>query len=707
MLRILRTFLLAAGCALAACWLAPLGASAQGEPAGCPPKTQTGSVVDTLHGVRVADPYRWLEDQQSPATRAWIDAEDRCTNAVLDRLPGRQRIAAFLTTLLHTDAVGVPIVRGNRFFYMKRAAGEDLSLIIMREGVDGKEEALVDPRPMSADHSTSVSLLGASDDGGAMLYGVRQGGQDEVTLRVMDVSTRRDLPDQFLRRHYFSVGLTGDRKGLYFGTTTPAGPRVIYHRMGTPAAEDKEIFGSGYSPQYLIEPQLYDNGRWLVITVSQGASGNNEIYAQDLASKGALRPIAKGIAATFDARVAGHTLYMDTDWKAPNHRIVAVDLAGDVAPERWRTVVPESRQPIESFSLAGGKLIVSYIADAASKLKIFDASGKPAGEIRLPEFGTAGGVESRWDSNTAMFAFQSFAIGPTVYRYDVASRRLAVWARQQTPVNPADFVTRQVWFRSKDGTRVPMFLFRRKGVVTNGAAPTLLTGYGGFDVSSTPTFNDQAIAWAEHGGVWALANMRGGSEFGEAWHKAGMLGKKQNVFDDFYAAAQYLIQNHITNPHKLAIGGASNGGLLVGASLTQRPALFQAVVCLYPLLDMLRYQKFMGGPWWVSEYGSADDAAQFPYLLKYSPYQNVHPGTEYPSVLFITGDGDTRVAPLHARKMAARLQAAAANAPEHPILLLYDTKSGHSGGRPVGEQVKELTNILSFLFWQLGVKVGG
>lgn len=700
-----RGFYRLAVAALAAWCVTP--AAAQTLPAGCPPKAQTDKVVDTLHGVRVADTYRWLEDQTSPATRAWIAAEDRCTNAALGRLPGRERIAEVLTLLMHTDTVGVPIERGNRVFYMKRAAGEDLSLIYMREGLHGKDEVLVDPRPLSSDHSTSVSLLGASDHGHYMMYGVRLGGQDEVTLQVMDVATRRELPDKFLRRHYFGLGFTRDRKGLYFGTTTPAGPRVIFHRMGTPAGEDKEIFGSGYSNQYLIEPHLYEDGRWLLITVSQGASGNDEIYAQDLGSSGPLRPIAKGIAATFDGKIAGHTLYMNTDWQAPNHRIVAVDLAGDVSPAHWRTVVPASRYPIEGFSLAGGKLIVSYIADAASRLKLFDAAGKPAGEIRLPALGTAAEVESRWDSNDAMFAFVSFAIPATIYRYDVGAGRLEAWAQPKTPVNPADFVVRQVWYHSKDGTRVPMFLFYRKGLAPNGSTPTLLTGYGGFDLSSTQAFNDQAIVWAEHGGVWALANMRGGGEFGEAWHEAGMLGKKQNVFDDFFAAAEWLIQNRITNPRKLAIMGASNGGLLMGASLTQRPDLFRAVVCMYPLLDMLRYQKFMGGPWWVSEYGSADDASQFPYLLEYSPYQNVRPGTKYPAVLFVTGDGDTRVAPLHARKMAALLQADAANPPGRPILMLYDTKSGHSGGRPVGEQIKEMTNILSFLFWQLGVKTGG
>lgn len=660
--------------------------------------------MDVLHGVRIPDPYRWLEDQYSAETRAWINAEDRCTSGVLDTLPDRKAISNRLAALMRTESVGVPLLRGGRLFYMKRAPNEDLSLLYMRDGLNGREEILVDPRPLSPDHSTSVSLLGASDDGRYVYYGVRLGGQDQVTLHIMDVQTRRDLPDRFPRIHYFGVGLSRDRKILYYGTTSTRGPRVMAHVMGTSSTKDRAIFGAGLNRRYFTFPQLYDNGHWLVVTVSQGTSGSQDVYVRDLTSKGPLRPVAKGIAATFQARIAGQTLFMMTDWKAPNHRIVAVHLTGNVSPSHWRTVVPEGTEPIEGFSLAGGKLLVRYVHDASDHLRIFDANGKPEGEIHLPAVGTVSGEESRWNSNDVMFSFTAFAIPPAIYHYDMATGQMTVWARPHVPVDSGAFETRQVWYHSKDGTRVPMFLFFKKGLKPDGAVPTLLTGYGGFDISMTPAFREEAIVWAEHGGIWAMANMRGGSEFGEAWHHAGMFGKKQNVFDDFFAAAEWLIHNHYTNPEKLGIQGMSNGGLLMGASLTQRPKLFRAVVCMYPLLDMLRYQKFMGGPWWVSEYGSAEVPAQFKYLLKYSPYQNVHPGTKYPAVLFITGDGDTRVAPLHARKMAARLQADAANGPDKPILMLYDTKSGHSGGRPVGQQIEEQMNILSFLFWQLGVK---
>ncbi|MGH9736039.1 MAG: prolyl oligopeptidase family serine peptidase [Candidatus Acidiferrales bacterium] len=698
----------------------PVRASALGEPAhsspntaragaqklaaGCPPKAQTDDVVDVLHGVRVADPYRWLEDQQSAQTRAWINAEDSCTKGVLDSLSDRKAISDRLAELMHTESVDVPLIRGGRLFYMKRAPNEDLSLLYTRDGANGREELLVDPRPLSADHSTSVSLLGASDDGRYVFYGVRLGGQDQVTLHIMDMQTRHDLPDHFANIHYFGVGLTRDAKELYYGTTTDSGPRVMLHTMGTPASQDREIFGKGYDRRILVSPRIFDHGRWLVIDVSHGSSGSNDIFVQDLAGKGSLRPVVKDVPAIFQPEIAGQTLYMMTDWKAPNHRIVAVDLAGDLSPAKWRDVVPASGNPIEGFSLAGGKLLVRYLQNASYQVKIFDANGKAGGEIQLPAMGTVRGIQSRWDSNDVMLSFTAFAIPPAVYHYDMTAGRLTAWARPKVPVDAQAFETRQVWYHSKDGTRVPMFLFYKKGLKPNGAIPTVLTGYGGFDLSTTPAFRQEAIVWAERGGVWAEANMRGGGEFGEAWHRAGMFGNKQNVFDDFYAAAEWLIHNGYTNSEKLGIQGMSNGGLLMGASLTQRPDLFRAVVCMYPLLDMLRYQKFMGGPWWVSEYGSADDAAQFKYLLKYSPYQNIHRGTKYPAVLFITGDGDTRVAPLHARKMAARLQANAANGSDKPIMILYDTKSGHSGGRPVGQQIEEQVNILSFLFWQLGVK---
>lgn len=691
---------LALGAALAA---AP--ARAQQSALPCPPRTQTDSVVDNYFGVRVADPYRWLEDQYSPATRAWIKAEDQCTAKSLDGLPGRGQIAKRLGGLMKVDSIDVPIARGGRYFFLKRAAKEDLSILYVRQGPQGKDEVLVDPRPLSPDHSTSVGLITASEDGRVVAYGVRKGGQDEISIHLLDTDTRRPLPDVLSRARYFAYGggfsITPDNHGLYYSRMTPAGPRVFYHAMGTPAKRDKMIFGQGYGSDKIILASLSSGGRYLLYQVFYGAgSERSEVYLQDVRNHGLVVPVVKGVDAYFDGQMAGDTLFLLTNWKAPNWRIFAMSLKNP-ARGNWREIVPEGQDAIAGLRLAGGKLLVSYTHDAATALRLFDPDGKPAGEIALPAPGSASGFTSRWKSKNIFFNFRSFAIPPAIYRYNVARRRLEVWARPRVPVESGAFTLAQVWYRSKDGTRVPMFLFYKKGLQRNGENPALLTGYGGFDISLTPNFSAEAVAWAEQGGLWAVANLRGGGEFGEAWHRAGMLGRKQNVFDDFEAAAEWLIRNKYTSQKKLAIQGMSNGGLLVGAALTQRPGLFQAVVCMYPLLDMLRYEKFLVARWWVPEYGSAENPEQFRYLRAYSPYQNVHPGTHYPATLFITGDGDTRVAPLHARKMTALLQASTAS--KRPILLLYDTKSGHSGGRPLGQRIAELTNILSFLDWQLGV----
>jgi prolyl oligopeptidase len=694
--------------AIVALGFALVTASARATPGApsCPPVTGTDSVVDVLHGVRIPDPYRWLEDQQSPATRAWIEAEDRCTFAALGRLPGRKELSERLAQLMSVDTTETPIARGQRFFYMKRPAGEDLELLCMRQGPNGPERVLVDPRPLSADHATSIALVGVSDDGRIVAYGIRKGGEDELTIRLLDVDTRNELPDTLPRARYLVFGggatFSPDGKMFYYARMTPAGPRAFEHRLGTVVESDRELFGRGYGPDKILLVRSSSGGRYLLYSVFYGAeTERSDLYFQDRRG-GPVRPFFPDIHGYFTGLIAHGTLYALTNWKAPNWRILAVSLDH---PDKWRTIVPESPYPIEEFNLAGGRLVVRYVRDAANRMEIFSPDGTRSGEIPLPAPGTASDVQSRWQSPALFFTFQSFAIPKTVYRYDVKSGALSVWAQPKVPFDAAAFEVRQVWYRSKDGTRVPMFLFHKKGLPRNGQNPVLLTGYGGFDVSSTPRWSEEAAVWAERGGVWALAILRGGGEFGEAWHHAGMLDKKQNVFDDFMAAAEWLVQNRYSNSSRLAIQGVSNGGLLVGAAAVERPDLFRAVVCMYPLLDMLRYQKFLVARWWVPEYGSSENPEQFKYLYAYSPYQHVRPGTKYPAMLFVTGDGDTRVAPLHARKMAARLQAATAS--RRPILLLYDTRSGHSGGRPLRQQVEELNNILSFLFWQTGASPAG
>ncbi|HEV2491821.1 MAG TPA: prolyl oligopeptidase family serine peptidase [Terriglobia bacterium] len=667
-----------------------------------PPSTRRDDVVDVLHGVRIPDPYRWLEDQHSPETRAWIDAENAYSRPILDSLPGREQLKQDVAALMKVDTTGLPRLRHGRYFFMRRLADQDLFTINLRQGLAGQDEVLVDPAPLSPDHSTSVQLEDVSDDGTVLAYGIRKGGQDEVSVRLLNVDTRTNLADVLPNARYEGIAIKPDKTGLYYSRHTPDGPRVYYHQLGADPSHDAEIFGKGYDAGKGIGADVSEDGHYLILHVIYGSSADKtEIYVQDLARQGAIRPVVNDIDARFFGQIAGNELFIQTNWKAPKNRIIALDL-DHPERERWREIIPESDAVIDSFNAVGGKLLVEYTRDATSRLNIFDADGRNARDIALPSLGTVAGITGQWKNGEAFFAFDSFLVPPTIYRYEVASGRQQVWVRTQVPIDSPRFQVDQVWYESKDKTRVPMFLVYKKGLERNGSNPALLTGYGGFNLSMTPYFSPEAAVWAEHGGVFALPSLRGGGEFGEKWHQAGMLAHKQTVFDDFIAAAEWLIQNKYTQPSKLSIAGGSNGGLLVGAALTQRPDLFRAVVCRYPLLDMLRYQNFLVARFWVPEYGSAENPEQFKYIYAYSPYQHVKEAAAYPAVLMVSGDGDTRVDPLHARKMTAMLQwATGASSAERPVLLDYDTKSGHSGGRPLPKQIDELTDELGFLFWQL------
>jgi prolyl oligopeptidase len=670
-----------------------------------PPETRTDNVVDDYSGVKVADPYRWLEDQNSPETRAWIDKENQYTRSVLDALPGRAAIEKRLTELMKIDAFGVPRERGGRVFYSKRRADQDLSVLYERSGVNGKEELLVDPHPMSKDHTTSVNWEAIALDGSLAAYGVREGGADEVAVHLLDAATHKELPDGLPRADYLTVEIAPDNHGLYYSLIKKEGPRAYYHPFGGDPAKDMEILGSGYGPEMLIIVSLSEDGQYLVLHVFHGSAGDySEVYFKDLRADGPVTPLVKGIPARFEVQIAGGQAFLQTNWKAPNERILVADLKNP-AQENWRETVPEGKWPIEATALVGGKLLLRYTEEATSKLRLFEPNGKLVRDIPLPTLGTVSGMNGRWKSSDVFFGFQSFIIPQSVYHLDLGTGTVAVWAKPSVAIEAGALETEQVRYASKDGTQIPMFLVHRKDLKRDGARPVLLTGYGGFDVSETPVFTQQAVLLAEQGGVYALPNLRGGGEFGESWHKAGMHEKKQNVFDDFLGAAEWLIAQRYTRPDKIGIRGASNGGLLVGAAVTQRPDLFGAVVCRYPLLDMLRYQNFLVAKFWVPEYGSSDKADEFKYLRAYSPYQNVKAGTKYPAVLFVTGDSDTRVAPLHARKMAAEMQAK--NGSNKPILLLYDTQSGHSGGRPLGKLIEETADEMVFLFGELGVSGGG
>jgi len=661
------------------------------------PPTPVHPITETLHGVTITDPYRWLEDQDSPETRAWLDAQIRYTQQFVGGIAVRDKIKQRLSQLSRIDTYGLPTERHGRYFFSRRLANENRASICMRLGLDGKDEVLVNPADISNDETTSVFISGITRDGRLLTYAVRRGGEDESEIRFLDLESRKLLPDSLPRARYYGAAIKEDRSGLFYSRYTPdQGSRVYYHAMGKPFSDDREIFGQGHGPDTIIGAQTSEDGRYLMIEVVIGVPPKKvEVWTQDLHAGGPLRPIVNDVDAEFRPFIRGDRLYLWTNWKAPNWRVLSVSLH-DPAREKWQEVVPEAKWPIDGATGAAGRLFVTYLEDVKPRVKQFDPAGKYLGDMPLPGIGTVFVSEGRWDSSDTFFYYTSFVEPPTTYRYTISDQNEKIWFRPAVPIQPEDYEVKQVWYESKDKTRVPMFLVHRKGLQLDGNRPVFLTGYGGFASSETPDFSREAAVWTEMGGVFAEPNLRGGGEYGEDWHHAGMFEKKQNVFDDFIAAAEWLVANHYTQPSKIAIHGVSNGGLLVGAAITQRPDLFGAAVCGYPLLDMLRYQKFKVGSYWVTEYGSSDDPKQFAYLRQYSPYHNVHKGTKYPAVMFMTGDFDTRVDPLHARKMAALMQASTGS--DKPILLKYDTKSGHSGGRPVSQQIEDDADWISFLW---------
>src|ERR1700687_2144555 len=635
----------------------------------CPPVTRLDSAKDSYGSTVVADPYRWLGDQDRAGTRAWIAEQKMCPDRALSKLRGRTEITRRVSDLLHRDFFEPPLERGGRYFFRKQLVGQDLFLLYVRRGSNAPDEVLIDPHPWSADHSASVTLENISRDGKFVFYGRREGGQDEITPRVLEVETKRTLPDAFLKAQYFSIEPTPGNAGVYYARVTPEGPRAFYHQMGQDSEKDQLIFGNTLGKDKILALQLSEDGKYLVYQVVYGSgSEQTDIYVQNVKEHGPIVAAVENEKALFYPTFSGEQFFILTNWKAPQWRVFATSFA---APQRehWREIVPESDVHLDSIAAAGGKLIGQYTHNVSSELKMFDGNGKVQSSVALPALGSVTAATSRGESPELFFTFDSYNYPPAIFRYDVNQTKPEVWARDKLRFDSSAFEIEQVWYLSKDKTRVPMVLFHKKGLKMDGSNPVLMTGYGGFGASETPAYQSIAVLWAERGGIYADVSLRGGGEFGEDWHRAGMFGKKQTVFDDFIAAAEFLIANKYTTSARLAIVGASNGGLLVGAAMTQRPELFRAVVCEYPLLDMLRFQKFEDGAYWVSEYGTADNVDQFRYLYQYSPYHRVVNGAKYPSALFITGDGDTRVAPLHARKMAARLQAATGSAGALPVVL--------------------------------------
>lgn len=666
-----------------------------------PPPTATDTVVDSLHGVEIADPYRWLEDAKSQQTRAWIDSQMKYTEDYLSQIKNRPQIVDGLTKLQRVDVYGVPVEYGGRIFFEKRLADENQSSIYMREGWTGADIRLVDATKLSADQNTSVTIDDISSDGKMLVYGVRQGGADEESVHILNVDTRQDLADSLPSARYFGVALGPDKQGLYYARFTHEGTTIYYHKLGAPVTGDAMLFGKEYRDEKLGEMELIgvgvtDNGRYLMIRVSRGVPATREdILVKDLRKPDSeIVPLVYGLEARTSAANIGDRFFLSTDYKAANKRIV--EAKPGESPDQWKTIIPEGKDVIDGFDIVGGKLFVRRLHDVKTETSIYSLEGKQIGQITYPGIGSGTDLFGRPEQKTGFYVFESFILPPTIYRYDTKTGKSDIFFQPKVPFDSSQYEIKQVFCTSKDGTRIPMFIAGKKGLKQDGSARLLMTGYGGFQVPMLAEWNPEYAWWMEQGGYFAQPNLRGGDEYGEAWHKAAMFEKKQNVFDDWFAAAEYLIQNHYTTPDRFAIRGRSNGGLLMGASMTQRPDLFGAIWCGYPLLDMLRYQNFLIGRFWTTEYGDADNAKDFPYLLKYSPYQNVKPGTKYPAIMFFTGDSDTRVDPLHARKMTARVQAA--NGGDRPILLHYSLKGGHSSGVSLTQLVDDEADELAFLW---------
>jgi prolyl oligopeptidase len=675
---------------------------------GSPPYTPIDPGAENFHGLEVTDPYRWLEDQDSERTRQWIKEQTDYARSYLDAIPGRELVQKRIAELLAVEMIDAPLKVGNRYFFLKCEAGQDQSVICMREGFRGCDQVLVDPATRETGGRTAIRIVSVSPDGKLLAYGVRQGGEDYQTIEILDVDNFKTLPDSLPRGFLSSFAFTSVSQSYYYVHEAVDAPRRHYraayrHAIRTDAGEDREIFFAGESPHLRLGMRASDDGRYIAHIVIRSESKTTiDLYAQDIFSDAPARLIAAEMEDPFYPFFVGRTLIVLTRWQAPNKRLVAIDLD---APDQgnWREVVPESVLPIMDFAVRGGQIFVSYVENIAARTDVYDLFGHKTGAISYPEPGTARMSHNPVDSDEMFYTFNSFSRPDTVYSYRIETGEQTVWSRRKADFDRTSIEVRQIRYPSKDGSLVPMFLVGRKDLQPAGDVPTVLTGYGGFGKSVTPQFSAFATFLVERGCLFAVANVRGGSELGERWRLDGKRHKRQNAFDDFIAAAEWLIKTGYTAPEKLAIAGGSNGGLLVGAALTQRPDLFRAVVCLGPLLDMLVYHRFDFAKMWIDEYGTADDPEDFPYLYAYSPYHRVQDDVEYPAVLLVSGDADTRCNPLHARKMTAKLQAATAS--NKPILLEYRALRGHMPVMPLTERVEALTDRLAFICDQLGVTI--
>ncbi|HEX9703857.1 MAG TPA: prolyl oligopeptidase family serine peptidase [Gemmatimonadales bacterium] len=699
--------------------LSIFGAAAAQDPPRPYPPSKTVDVSDDYHGTGVRDPYRWLEDVDASDTRAWIEAQNRVTFALLEAIPEREPIRRRLTELWDYPRFGVPVKKGGRYFYAKNDGLQNQAVLYWQAARGGEPRVVLDPNLLSADGTVALSTTAWSEDGRLLAYGTSASGSDWQEFRVRDVETGQDRADVLRWIKFSSATWTHDGAGFFYSRyPEPAGGdpllavnrdmKLFYHRVGTPQEQDRLILELPDQPDWGIWSEVSPDGRYLVLTVWLGTDRRNKVSYVDLGDP--RRPRLGGsvvrLLEAFDASYffvgnQGPVLYFLTDLEAPRKRVIAID-ARHPARSAWREIIPQGEEILESVQLVHRQLVATYLKDAASRLRIYSMAGALVSEVELPTLGSLAGISGQAEDSEMFFAFTSFLYPTTVFRYDFATSRPEVFRAPEIRFDPAGYETRQVFYRSKDGTRVPMFITHKKGLALDASHPTYLYGYGGFNVNLTPFFSVGNAVWLEMGGVLAVPVLRGGGEYGEDWHQAGMLERKQNVFDDFIAAAEYLIQERYTTTPRLAIGGDSNGGLLVGAVMTQRPELFGAALPTVGVLDMLRFHKFTIGWAWVTEYGSADSVQHFPFLYRYSPYHNVKPGTRYPATFVTTADHDDRVVPGHSFKFAAALQAAQAG--PAPVLIRIETKAGHGAGKPTAKIIEEQADRWAFLVRVLGMK---
>jgi len=678
------------------------------------PKARRSDVVDDYFGTRVPDPYRWLEDPDSAETLEWTKEENAMTESYLHELPERALFKDRLTQLLNFERYTVPSWEGHRYIYRKNDGLQNQSVIYTLKDLNDTPQVLLDPNKMAADGTLAISSTAISDDGRLVAYGLAASGSDWNTIRIRDIASGKDLPDLVPWVKFSEPSWTKDSKGFFYARFPAprksedqvfarlSNQRLYYHRVGDQQEKDALVFERPDNSDETLGGSVSHDGQYLFLEISKGSARQDQLFFKDLRDPYApvtdspFVPIFPRFEA--DVKIIGsfkNRLFVLTDLEAPKYKIVEIDL-NNPARENWKVVVPESRDLLESAALVGGKLVINFLVDAKNELSVYDLEGKKQGEVPLPSIGTVGSLSGDVDRSELFYAFTSFLYPSTIYRCDVGTLHTEVFKKPSVDFGPAAFSTEQKFYTSKDGTQIPMFLVYKKGLKLNGDNPVYLTGYGGFNVSVTPSFSASFLTWIERGGICAVPNLRGGGEYGREWHEAGTKDRKQNVFDDFIAAAQTLIDWKYTSAGRIAIIGASNGGLLVGAALTQHPELFGAAVPQVGVLDMLRFQKFTIGWAWQSDYGSADSADGFNILIKYSPLQNIAPGKCYPPTLITTGDHDDRVLPGHSFKFAATLQAAQGCI--NPILIRVDSKAGHGSGKPITKVIDEQSDALAFMW---------